>query len=103
MKLIVESETNTITYEVKQHRKKITKFAERLRDRASYLLSQRNSLKETVENLRAHMKEIEYSGSIYVSYMSMSEWSDIEGLYIRNSNGDYTLVSITTMKEDEHE
>jgi hypothetical protein len=90
-------------YEINRYRKKITKFVQRLTDRACNLLIRDKSLEEVSENLHLYMNEIEYHGSIYVTYFGACEWNDKEYLYIRNSNGDYTLVSITPVKEDQEQ
>ena len=86
--------------EVKRHRKNLPKFVERLVDRACHLLSQNNNLEEINKVLRLHLKDIEYNGSIYISYMPVNTWNAKERLFIRNSNGDYTLVSIQTKSEN---
>jgi hypothetical protein len=95
-------ETTTIgDHKVVYHRKNTPKFVHRLTDRACQLLSQGTSLKEISEILRQHLKDIEYKGSIYISYMAVSDWNKTDSLFIWNSSGDYTLVSIRSKKEDQ--
>jgi hypothetical protein len=88
-------------YKISQHRKNIAKFVIRMKDRACHLLSQGNNLEEVDRVLSLYMKEIEYHGSIYISYMPVNNWNDRERLFIRNSAGDYTLVSIYPDKDEE--
>ena len=89
-------------YVITRHRKNVTKLATRLKDRACHLLSGGKNLEETAEVLRSYLKEVEYKGSMYISYMPVSDWNNSDGLFIRNSSGDYTLVSIRPEKETEN-
>lgn len=90
-------------YTVTYHRKNIPKFVQRLADRAMYLIAGGDSLEEVSRVLHSHLLEIEYHGSIYISYMGVSKWNNRESLCIRNSSGDYTLVSIRPMMEEDEE
>lgn len=101
-KAMAERDKNRIEigkYSITYNRKNIPKFVQRLTDRAMHMIAGGDNLEEVDRVLRTHLKEIEYHGSIYISYMGICEWNDRESLYIRNSSGDYTLVSIRPIEE----
>jgi hypothetical protein len=103
-KAMAESNKNRIEigkYSITYNRKNIPRFVQRLTYRAMHIIAGGDNLEKVDQVLRSHLNEIEYHGSIYISYRRVSEWNDRESLYIRNSSGDYTLVSITPVKEDQ--
>ncbi|GAB6121628.1 hypothetical protein [Dysgonomonas termitidis] len=83
---------------VSQYRKNITKFAQGLKDKAVSMLEEGKSLKEIYDALNPDIRA--KANGIYASYRAACEWAKYDALYIRNANGDYTIITIIPVSHE---